>query len=65
MRFLRPLVVAVFAFLALTAWAEEPVTMSTCAVCHEDEAGAFATGPHGSSMAKVICPAPRPLWPPV
>jgi len=53
MRFLRPLALAVFACLALTVWAEEPVTMSTCAVCHEDEARAFATGPHGSSMAKV------------
>ena len=39
--------------LTLTVWAGEPVDMSTCAMCHEDEAAAFAAGPHGSAMATV------------
>jgi len=32
---------------------EEPVTMETCATCHEDAAAAFAGGPHGRAMARM------------
>jgi len=39
--------------LAWTAAAQEPVTMETCAMCHEDVAPAFVAGPHGRAMAKV------------
>ncbi len=31
----------------------EPVTLKTCATCHDDVAAAFAAGPHGRAMAKV------------
>lgn len=43
---LLPAVLAVAAFAA-----DKPVPMSDCATCHEDEAAAFAKGPHGRAMA--------------
>lgn len=36
----------------VAAVADEPLTMETCAVCHEDEAAAFASSPHGRAMAE-------------
>ncbi len=36
--------------LAAFCAAEEPPTAETCAVCHESEVAAFATGPHGAAM---------------
>jgi DmsE family decaheme c-type cytochrome len=39
--------------LASVAMAQEPVTMETCAICHEDVAPVFAAGPHGRAMARV------------
>ena len=35
------------------ARADEPVTLETCATCHDDVAAAFKAGPHGRAMAKV------------
>lgn len=49
----RLLATVAFIALAIPAVAEEPVDMSTCAMCHEDEAAAFAAGPHGRAMAVV------------
>lgn len=31
----------------------EPVTLDTCAACHDEVAAAFVDGPHGRAMAKV------------
>jgi len=39
--------------LASVAMAQEPVTMETCAMCHDDVAPVFAAGPHGRAMVKV------------
>ena len=33
--------------------ASAPVPLETCAVCHDEVAAAFQTGPHGRAMAKV------------
>ena len=37
----------------MVAMADEPLTMETCAICHEDEAAAFAASPHGRAMTQV------------
>jgi len=52
---IRPRILAVAAAFALAsiASAQEPVTMEDCAMCHEDEAAAFAAGPHARAMAKI------------
>jgi DmsE family decaheme c-type cytochrome len=50
---LRLLAVAAAFALASVATAQEPVSMEDCAMCHEDEAAAFAAGPHARAMAKV------------
>ncbi len=50
---LRLFALAVILALAPAAAAEELETMETCAMCHEDEAAAFAAGPHGRAMASV------------
>ena len=42
--------VVAFATLAI---ADEPLTMETCAICHEDESASFAASPHGRAMATV------------
>jgi predicted CXXCH cytochrome family protein len=39
--------------LATAATAQEPVTMETCAICHDDVAPVFASGSHGRAMARV------------
>ena len=41
--------------LACAGWltAEEPVTMETCAVCHDEVAAAFAAGEHGRAMQRI------------
>jgi DmsE family decaheme c-type cytochrome len=44
--------VMVFALVATWAATEEPITMSDCAMCHEDIAPAFASGHHGRLMAR-------------
>ena len=43
------------AFLAvcLPAPADDELAMETCAICHEDEAAAFAASPHGTAMTRV------------
>jgi DmsE family decaheme c-type cytochrome len=45
--------VATVLALASMAAAQEPVTMETCAICHEDVAPVFAAGTHGRAMARV------------
>ena len=50
---LRLLAVAAAFAVASVATAQEPVSMEDCAMCHEDEAAAFAAGPHARAMAKV------------
>jgi DmsE family decaheme c-type cytochrome len=47
------LVAVIFAACCSLAAADEPLTMETCAMCHEDQAAAFAASPHGRSMARV------------
>jgi DmsE family decaheme c-type cytochrome len=49
---LKLLGVAAALALASAAAAQEPVTMETCAMCHDDVAPVFAAGPHGRAMAK-------------
>ena len=51
----RPQFLAAAAILALAtvATAQEPITLETCAVCHDDVAPAFASGAHGRAMARV------------
>jgi DmsE family decaheme c-type cytochrome len=39
--------------IGAAAAADEPVPMSDCAMCHEEEAPAFAAGPHGQAMARL------------
>ena len=50
---LRLLAIAAVLALATVSTAQEPVTMETCAMCHEDVAPVFASGSHGQAMAKV------------
>ncbi len=51
----RPQFLAAAAILALAtvATAQEPITLETCAVCHDDVAPVFASGAHGRAMARV------------
>ncbi len=44
-------VIAVCCTLAMAD--DELLTMETCAMCHEDEAAAFAASPHGRAMVQV------------
>jgi DmsE family decaheme c-type cytochrome len=50
---LRLLTVGAALALATVATAQEPVTMETCAICHDDVAPVFASGSHGRAMARV------------
>ncbi len=45
-------VAALLVAFALTAGAEEPITMETCAVCHEDVAAEFNSSSHTRAMAR-------------
>lgn len=47
------LATAMIAVCCSMAVADEELTMETCAICHEDEAAAFAASPHGAAMARV------------
>ena len=47
------LAVAAALALASVAASQEPVTMETCEMCHDDVAPVFAAGPHGRAMAMV------------
>jgi len=47
------LAVAVALVLVSPAAAQEPVTMETCEMCHDDVAPVFAAGPHVRAMAMV------------
>ena len=53
---LRFFALAMILAVAPMAAAQDLVTMETCAMCHEDEAAAFAAGPHGRAMASVGSP---------
>ena len=50
---LAGVVAAAVPLAARDTGSNEPMTLETCAMCHDDVAAAFVRGPHGRAMAKV------------